>query len=139
MSYNDIFKAIRKPIIDGIKFGLPWAFENEQFTPPTDGSAWARLSILPAQPDPVEIGAVLTDEVNGIAQFDLFYPADQGQAKALDKAQEIKDAYPRAANLIYGGAAVRVSSSGISQGAENEPYYHVFVTIEWVSYTCSTN
>lgn len=138
MSYFDIYAAIRKPIIENYNFKLDWAFDNQNFEPPNQ-EPWGRLTIIPSQPVPVEIGAVLTDEVNGIAQIDIFYPADSGGGESLQKADQILSIYRRAANLTYNDKSVRIRSAGISQGADNNPWYHTYITIEWVAYNCTAN
>lgn len=142
MAYFDIYAALQKPIIDNGYFGLSraqWSFENENFKTPENSTPWARLTILPAQPIPREIGAVLSDEINGIAQIDLFYPADKGRGDALTKADEVLAVYRRAAQLIYGDASVRIRTAGLGQGSDNNPWYHVYITIEWVDYRCYPN
>lgn len=140
--YFDMFAAIQKPIVDNAYFGLgsdKWSFENQNFQTPSGSEAWGRLTIIPAQPIPREIGAVLSDEINGIAQIDLFYPADCGRGDALNKADEILAIYKRAANLTYGDASVRIRTAGLSQGQDNNPWYHVYITVEWVEYRCYPN
>lgn len=138
MSYFDIYAAIQKPIIDNSKFGIPWAFENEKFDPPSL-SPWAKLTVIPSQPSPIEIGAVLTDEIIGIAQIDLFYPSDKGRGAALKKADEIIAIYQRNKTFTYNNAQVRVSSSGLSRQSENNPWYHCIITVAWVDYRCYLN
>lgn len=142
MAYFDIYAALQQPIVDNSYFGLSqaqWSFENQNFESPNNSTPWARLTVLPAQPIPREIGAVLSDEINGIAQIDLFYPADKGRGDALAKADEVLAVYRRAAQLTYGDASVRIRTAGLSQGSDNNPWYHVYITIEWVDYRCYQN
>lgn len=138
MSYFNINAAIKKPIIDNEFFNLDWAFDNQNFKP-LNSNPWARLTVLPSQPIPSEIGAVLTDELNGIAQIDLFYPSDSGDGLSLQKADEILNVYKRSTNLTYLTQSVRIRTSGISRGSENTPWFHTFITIEWVAYRCAAN
>lgn len=140
--YFDIYAALQQPIVDNSYFGFDvnrWSFENQDFDTPSQSEPWARLTVIPAQPIPREIGACLSDEINGIAQIDLFYPANDGRGDALSKADEILDVYRRAAQLAYGDASVRVRTAGLSQASGNNPWYHVYITIEWVDYRCYPN
>ena len=137
--YFDIFAALQKPIQDSANFGIDWSFENDDFDPSSALDPWGRLTTLPAQPIPTEIGAVLTDIISGVTQIDLFYPAGRGRGAALSKADEILSVYRRNANLAYGDAQVRIESSGISQGADNNPWYHVYITIVWREFRCYAN
>ena len=138
MSYFNIYAALKKPIVDNDLFGLEWSYDNQEFDTPSS-EPWGRFTVLPSQPSPVEIGAVLTDEINGIAQIDLFYPADTGDGQSLQKADEILSVYRRSSNLTYGAQSVRIRTSGINQGADNNPWFHTYITIEWVAYKCAPN
>ena len=137
--YFDIFAALQKPVQDNANFSITWAFENDDFDPSSISEPWGRLTTLPSQPVPTEIGAVLTDIINGITQIDLFYPASKGRGAALLKADEILSVYRRNASLLYGDAQVRIESSGISQGADNNPWYHTYITIVWREFRCYAN
>lgn len=138
MSYFELYAAIQKPIIDNSKFGIAWAFENEKFTPP-NSLPWAQLTVIPSQPIPSEIGAVLTDKVVGIAQIDVRYPADTGKGLALQKVDQILAVYRRNKNLAYGDTEVRIMSSGLSRQSSNNPWYHCIITVEWIDFRCYLN
>lgn len=137
--YFDMYAALKKPIIDNSSFGIVCADENVGFNPPSDDSPWLQVFTIPNQPVPREIGAVLSDEISGIYQININYPADTGRGASLAKADEILAVYRRNASLAYGDAQVRIESAGISRQAENSPWYTTYLTIVWREFRCYEN
>lgn len=89
---------------------LPLAHENQAFDPPSDGSAYLKLNLLPAQPDNTTIGDGHWRD-QGIFQVLLCYPQNAGTGDVDTMAKKIKEWFKRGTSLNEGGTIVRVNKT----------------------------
>lgn len=92
--------------LNGMSPALATAWENVAFTP-TPGTAYQRVTFMPATPVNNEISANYREE--GILQIDLCYPLNTGPAAAEARAELIRSTFKRGTAFTSGGVTVTVS------------------------------
>jgi len=127
------FAKIDSALISGYtggSFGLSTAYDNVDFTP-VNGTAWARVSNLPAQPEPASIGVDGDDSHTGVFQISLMYPLNTGRSAILSKADAIATVFYPGASFTYSGQSVTVSSCGITPARRVDNWFAVYVSVNW--------
>lgn len=84
---------------------LATAFENVSYTP-VAGVPYQQVTLLPAQPANIEMGAGYTEQ--GIFQVNLFYPINGGPKDAQARAEAIRAAFPIGASFVAGGITTNI-------------------------------
>jgi hypothetical protein len=129
MSFANIESALLTAYTGG-SFGLSTAYENVDFSP-VDGTAWAMINFLPAQPEPTSIGQDGIDLHTGVFQIALKYPPNTGRSAVVAKADAIAAVFYAGAHLGYNGQYVTISSCGRSGGGLVDGWFTVYLTINW--------
>jgi hypothetical protein len=104
--------------------------ENTRIAPAA-GQPWCRFTLLPTQTVQETIGVTGTNKLAGLAQIDLFYPADKGTADVNLMADLIIDAFPRALNLSDANISLFIEVSWREAGMRIEQYYQVPVMLKY--------
>lgn len=131
MNSADAKAALMLPITDNNHFDLPWAMPNVDFTTPAKSEAWARSVVFSNSSDSVEIFGNGQDEVSGILQIDLFYPAGQGDYDILSKADEISAKFTRGTPSNYGSACIIFGDKGIGSPQQSQGWYRLIMSINF--------
>ena len=112
--------------------GLPIAFENVPYQP-TQGTAYQRCTLLPAQSDNPTMGTAHYRQP-GIFQVSLFYPQSVGPASASARAEALRAIFPRGLSLEDAGVRVLVASTpSISSGNNVEGWFTLTVSIPFTA------
>lgn len=124
IDHRDVRSALRAQLLTVV--GLPAArsWENRQFTRPA-GEDWVRETYLPGAERQVSYGMV---EAVGVAQYDLFTPADAGTEAAEDLADAIKEAFKPSSTL---GGLVRIDRAERLSGRQDASWYFIPIRISW--------
>lgn len=88
--------------------GPAYAWENTPFVP-TTGNPFVQATLLPAQPENIEIGPGYTEQ--GIFQASGFWPKDSGAAAVTAWAELVRAAFPFGASLVSGGVTVIITGT----------------------------
>ena len=115
---------------DDAGFGLPFAVENESYTPVT-GTPYAQLFILPNQPTVSTMGDSGQDLITGLMQVNLNYPVGDGSGLAKQKATAIRNVFKAGYRPSYDGQEVFITSSGRGIARNQDSWYQVVVNIIW--------
>ena len=99
-------RAALETALNGMSPALATAWENVAFTP-TAGSAYQRVTFMPATPVNNEISANYREE--GILQIDLCYPINTGPAAAEARAELTRSRFRRGTSFASGGVTTTVS------------------------------
>lgn len=94
---------------------FPTASEGVTFEPVT-GTAWQRITVLPAQPFNASQGAKHYIEL-GYMQVMLFYPDNQGKGDALTRAELIRNHFKRGTTLTENTINVIITQTPTIGGA----------------------
>jgi len=127
------FKDIQGALIDhwvDSALGISTAYENSKFSP-VEGTPWARLTILPSQPEIMTLGPSGEDEHLGILQIDLYYPTDEGNSPVLTMADSIRTAYKAGTSLSYNGQSVVILNCGRSGGELENGYFKIMLNVAY--------
>ncbi len=108
------------------------AYQNDGYEP-VDGTPYMRPTLLPATPDPWEIGAA-TNYHTGVYQVDLIYPSGKGNKTANAQADVIIAAFNQGTTLTYSSVDIEIKSSGRGAGRNDDNWYYVPVNIEYKCY-----
>ena len=132
--HHAIRLALRKQLltVSGLPAAKQW--ENQTFTPPTDGSPWLRETLLPAGEQFV---ASSMWEATGLVQYDLMYP--------MGDSIEDPDALADAVSQVFRppktiGSATKVIIDRAERGAgqvTDNVWYMLSVRIRWRAYAYS--
>jgi len=115
--------------------GLPPLYTENTRATPTNGSPWARATLLPAEPNALGVGPNGIDEHQGLYQIDLFYPQDYGTADANAMAALVMAALPRGFIVRSGTDNVQVTKSfQMTAYQQGNQWYCVPVSLRWTSY-----
>lgn len=102
-------RAALETALSSMSPSMDYAWENTSYFP-INGTPYARVYLLAAEPDNPEIGGMATER--GFLQISLCYPLDTGPSAAMARAELIRSTFPR-------GAAF--SASGITTQIERTP------------------
>ena len=112
-------------------------FENTEYTP-TEGTAWARVTVVPADVRIATLGGLSTggeDEHTGVLLIDLFYPPNKGWADAMADADWLRLKYAATIYGDSGDATVYTTAARRSGGRVEDGWYRVTVEVEWYART----
>lgn len=129
MILADVRNAIVARWIAGA-FGLTTFYQGKSWEP-IAGTRHARLFVLPAPTDGVALGNTGYDRLSGIAQVDLMYPPNQGDATILAKADAVAAYFQRGQSQTSGSASVQFRGTSIGQTADVDGWLRCIVTINW--------
>lgn len=95
-------------------------WENAEFEPPTDGSAFVMANMLPANPENPTMGDAFHREI-GLFQVTLSYPLGSGAGKTFAKAEVVRALFPRGTTFTAGGVTTTIARTpaigpGMKQG-----------------------
>jgi len=114
-----------------LALGLATSYDGEEFTPPTDGSDWARCSQLPSGTTVRSLGIAGRDNHRGIFQIDYNSEAGSGRAVLLGYVQATLDQFVAGKGFTSGGQLVRIRSAERSSVREADGYQRATVSIFW--------
>jgi len=100
-------KAALEARLVAIASPLSTQWENVVYTPPTDGSPYQHVDLMPAPPDNPTLGDGFYREL-GLMQITLSYPIGGGSGAIYAKAEAIRDWFPRGLTLTSGGITVHI-------------------------------
>lgn len=113
-------------------FGLPIAHENAPYTP-TANTAYVALQVLHNPAGAFDLGS--TNEVTGIFQFDLRYPASRGAIEAKQMRDDIFTAFPIGREITYSGQVTRVTGLHAVSNRVDGGWFLVIGRINWRAFT----
>lgn len=133
MSYANIQTALNTHI-QAIA-GLPTLqLENTQNVGVT-GVPFSRLTLLPARPTQLTVGVNGKDQLQGLAQLDLFYPLNTGTATGNGMADTVIATFTRGLTLTSAGTKIHIQLVWRETGRRIEQFYQVPVMVQWSSIT----
>ena len=112
-----------------VNLGLPTAFPNRKFVPPTDGALWAGVSFAFAQPTVATLGTGGEDETRGFMQVDFNIPIGAGRNLTNEASTALQNFFTAGRKLVYGGTQVDILSCGKNGGFDSGKFYKVPNTI----------
>ena len=118
-----------------LAMGLSTAYEGEEFAPPTDGSDWAALFIVPAVIDFNSLGVNGTDLHTGFMQIDFNVPHGKGRAALIGYAQTIRDEFTGGKTYTKSTQNVRITNTERSSVREEDGWMRLSVTVNWEAET----
>ncbi len=130
MALIDIDGALIHGYID-IGLGLDTAYEGEEFPPPTDGSDWAAVFILPAVTDFNSLGVNGTDLHEGFMQIDFNTPHGKGRAQLLSYAQSVRDEFVGGKAYTLNSQRTRITTVERSSVREVDGFMRLSMTVNW--------
>lgn len=95
------------------------------------GKPWSRFTFLPAPSKQKSIGVTGKNQLQGLAQVDLFYPADKGTTDSGAMADLVLASFPRGLTLTEGVITVIVEISWQEASMRVDQYYQVPVIVKW--------
>lgn len=135
MSQLSIESALRKAWRDGGFFAdESTAYDNVAFEPVAN-TPWARVAVIPSQPEVTSLGVNGYDEHNGYLQVDLFYPMGQGTGAVHAKSDAICSLFVAGARFSYDSENVLIRSSGRNNGRKDGGWFKVTVTVFYLAHT----
>ena len=108
-------------------------FPNVRFDPP-DNAPWCYFYVVFGRTFVGSLGTQGTDEVNGLANMELYYPNNKGVAGIMAAFDAIREGGFKAGNyLTYNGQEVLIQRSAevLSQPVVDEAYLTMTVRAEW--------
>jgi hypothetical protein len=130
----DIDGALIQAYVD-LAMGLSTAYEGVHFTPPTDGTDWASVFIVPALIDFNSLGTNGTDLHTGFMQIDFNTTHGTGRAVLLGYAQQIRDEFIGGKGYTQDPQNVRIDTVDRSAVREVDGYMRISVTVNWEAET----
>lgn len=134
MTAQQIDTALLQALED-LALGIPIAWPNEDFDPPSDGSDWATANQLPAPTEAASTGVGGWDRQLGILQIDFNTKPGTGTATLLGYVQAALDEYVAGKNYSSGGQTVKVLQAYRSQILETDGWTRVAVSVSWQALT----
>lgn len=127
-------KNIKIALETAVKAGLgtfPLSWENVNYLPPIDGSAYASVFLLPATPENPTMGDAFYREI-GLLQINLSYPIDGGAGRAFTKAEDIRTLFHRGYTFTSSGVTVCIAATpAVGPGMTQSERYVLPVRIKW--------
>ena len=124
-------KAALEARVVAIASPLPTRWENVVFTPPLDGAAYQNVDLLPATPANPTLGDGMYRE-QGVLQVVLSYPINGGSGPAYNKAEAVRDWFPRGLTLSSGGVTVVIGQTpAIGPKRDAADRFVVPVSVRW--------
>ena len=134
MALIDIDGALIQAYID-IGLGLETAYENVEFTPPTDGSAWVAVFIVPAVTDFNSLGVNGTDLHEGFMQIDFNVPHGTGRATLLGYAESLRNEFVGGKAYTLNSQNTRITTVERSSVREVDGWMRLSMTVNWEAET----
>ncbi len=134
MSLINIDTALIQAYIS-LAMGLSTAYEGEHFEPPTDGSAWASVFIVPSIIDVGSLGAGGQDHHRGFMQIDFNVKHGTGRATLVGYAQTLRTAFITGKTYTSNSQNVQITSVDRSGVREIDGWMRISVTINWIAAT----
>lgn len=128
--FNDIQAALDNRL-SSLSGGYDIAWQNIKYEP-TGNATFLAPTFIPDEMLQVSLGSNGKDEMNGLYQVDVVYPAGQGRSSVPDA---IADHFKRGTVLSYNGTNVRVRSVSIAQAITEGAYHFVPITVNFQTYT----
>lgn len=126
--------SIKIALETAIKAGFPTTkivWENVSTNPPTDGSLYFLVNLLPATPENPTLGDGFYREI-GLMQITICAPIDKGSGKLYTKAEEIRTLFKRGYSFTNSGYTVVVSKTPtIGPGMRQEDRFILPVRIQY--------
>jgi hypothetical protein len=127
---NKAIKAAFETKLSSLQPPLPTAFENTNYKP-VDGQPYQECWLLFAAPENPTFGDNFYRQ-RGYMQVDLRYPTNQGGGPAGDRAEFIRDSFPRGLSLIAAGVTSVVENTPeISNGVVEGDRYVIRVRVRF--------
>ena len=109
------------------------AWENVSTNPPTDGSLYFYVNLLPASTQNPTLGDGFYREA-GIMQVTICAPIDKGSGKLYTKAEEIRTVFKKGYTFTSGGYTVNIGRTpSIGPGMRQEDRFVLPVRITYFS------
>jgi hypothetical protein len=136
MSMLDIDGALIQGYID-MALSLETAYENAENTsiPPTDGTDWAAVFIVPALIDFNSLGVNGTDLHEGFMQIDFNTKHGTGRATLLGYAQACRDEFVGGKGYTKNAQNVRITNTERSPIRTADGWTRLSVTVNWEAET----
>jgi len=132
MSGITSIRAALETALNGMTPAISYAWENKAFIP-LAGTPYAKVNLLPAQPDNSEYGSNYVEQ--GIFQITLMYPLQTGPADAAARAELLRTTFARGNSFVSGGITVIINKTPeISLGSVDGDRWAVPVKIRWFAY-----
>ena len=129
MSSLPAIRAALETQLASITPEIDTAWENVSFTP-TVGVPYQQVTLLPAQPANLEMGAAYTEQ--GLMQVNLFYPKNAGPVPAALRGEAIRAAFPIGASLSSNGITVNITNTTeIGPAQPDNDAFMIPVRIRW--------
>jgi hypothetical protein len=129
MNFSDVQNLLEAQVATTV--GLPlFQMENTRISP-VGGEPWCRFTLLPSRTIQETIGLSGMNRMAGLAQIDIFYPADKGTADANAMADAIIATVPRGLILMGTSTHVHIEISWREAGTRIEQYYTIPVMLKW--------
>lgn len=132
MTMNNTDGALVQAYIDA-GLGLSTAYEGQHFEPPTDGSAWASVFILPAAFDAVSLGGQGLDQETGIMQIDFNVAPGTGRATLLGYVETMRNTFIAGRSFTRSGSSVRIINTERTSIRMVDGWLRVSVSVNWNS------
>lgn len=123
----DIDLAFQNAFVAG-DFGLPIAWENEQFTP-TAQTAYAEIRILQNDVTPATLAD--SNDTDGVFRVTLRYPVDGGAYPIKQKVDQIFSVFAIGSRLVYNGVTVVVLRNSRQPGLAEDGWYKLVLDMPY--------
>lgn len=120
--------------VQNLGLGLPIAWPNEDFDPPSDGSDWIGTFQLPAGTEVASLGVGGWDRHIGVLQVDFNSKPGTGTATLLGYVQAALDEFVAGQEYTSGGQVVRIRSASRSQLREIDGWARASVSVSWFAH-----
>lgn len=124
---SDLRLALEQAVVNcGINY--PTKYPNRPFTIP-DG-VWVRYTPLYAPPTDVSLNKLT--QLNGVLQLDVFTPKKLGDVEAANIADQVRLAIRN--KVTVGGVKVEFNSIGTTGTSEEDTWYKVMITANFLTF-----
>ncbi len=134
MSVLDIDGALIQAYVD-LALGLSTSYEGEEHSPPTDGSDWASLFIVPGPIEFNSLGEGGTDLHVGFMQIDFNTKHGTGRATLLGYVQTLRDEFVGGKAYTQNSQRVRIDTVERSAVRQVKGWMRISVTVNWEAET----
>lgn len=122
-------KSLIRAAFEAIPGGLLTAFPNRKFNPPALSVAWQKFNVVFARPEEQTAGTGFYREI-GFLQATLFYPIGEDEGAALERAELVRNSFPKGSSLAKDGITVHFNNVGqIMEGPPTDENYVVIVRV----------
>ncbi len=107
--------------------GMPVAYENDLFTPPS--GPYLRAFLLPSQTVAAAVGVNAYNTHRGHYQVDAVYPANEGWGPCAEMAEDVRQYFKRGTRLLTNALVIDGAYTG--PGWREEGRYIIPVTVSY--------